>query len=103
MPELDGKSERTEFEAGLRRILAYTGDKRHRRWIAYTVVFFVIYFSLARLFSWVISLLYGLAILPNSIFPNSFTFVIALQALHFIPLAITLPVFLKLRRIYKGV
>ena len=91
----------SDFETGLRRIITYTGEKRYRRWIAYTAVFLVIYFALARLISWAISLLYGLGISSISIFSDSFTFGIALQALDFIPLAITVLIFLKLRKIYR--
>ena len=91
----------SDFEAGLRRIITYTGEKRHRRWVAYTVVFLTIYFALAKLIFWLISLLYALAIPQSNIF-GPFTFGMVLQALDLIPLAITLPIFLRLRRIYRG-
>ena len=91
----------SDFEAGLRRIITYTGEKRYRRWIAYTAVFLVIYFTLAKLISWAIFLLFGLRLSSISIFSHSFAFGIALQALDFIPLAITVLIFLKLRKIYR--
>ncbi len=94
--------EAAECEAGLRRVLAYICEKRYRRWSAYAMTFLVIYASLAKLVSWLITLLFALAIPPRAIFLDPFKFGIALQALDFIPLLITLLIFIGLHRIYKG-
>lgn len=94
--------EAAECEVGLRRILAYICAKNHRRWIAYGIVLLVIYTALAKLLSWLITLLFTLGIPAFNIFPTPVMLGIALQALDFVPLLIALLLLLKLHRIARG-
>ena len=99
-------SGRTEFEVGLQRILAYIGEKRYRRRIAYAVAFLVIFAAIETLFSLIFALLtiaLTIVSLPviNSIFPNSVMFGLAATAItRALPFVITLLIFTRLSKIY---
>lgn len=94
--------EAVECEAGLRRVLAYICARRHRRWIAYVMIFSIIYAALATVLNYSFSLLFP----PFFSFGKSFLSMAALvfygYASRLVPLAITVLIFLKLHRIYKS-
>lgn len=99
-------SECEECEARLRHVLVYIGEKRHRRWIASTAVFLLIYYICGIPFDFLYSLAFdalGLAgIGPTDIFsPGTFGLVL-LFATFLPPVIITFVVFSRLRRTYKG-
>ena len=104
--ELDGKSERTEFEAGLRRILAYTGEKRHRRRIALAVVFVIIFTTIHYLYSIAYTsliFLLNMTSFPwNEFIPDLVTFsLITFAASLILPLTVSTIVFVMLIRIVR--
>lgn len=95
-----------ECEARLRHVLAYIGEKRRRRWIAFTTVFLLIYYVCVIPFDFVYSLAFGALRLagigPTDVFsPGTFGLVL-LFATFLPPIIITLVIFSRLRRIYRG-
>ena len=48
----------SDFEAGLLRILAYLSEKPYRRWIAYALIFSIIYAALATVLSYSFTFLF---------------------------------------------
>ena len=100
--ELDGRRESTDFEAGFQRILAYIGGKRHRRWFAYVMMFMIIYSAIATVISYSSTFLFPPLFSLGKSFPNMAALVFYGYAIRLVPLAITVLIFLKLHRIYKG-
>ena len=96
--------EAAQSEAGLRRVLAYICAQRHRRLIAFTAVFLLIY-SVTRIpISIVSSAVFGLLIaFVNSkditVPPELWDLLLSLMTI--IPsLIVTLLIFMRLRKIY---
>ena len=96
--------EAIQSEAGLRRVLAYICAQRHRRLIAFTAVFLII-FSVTRIpISIVSSAVFGLLIaFVNSkditVPPELWDLLLSLMTI--IPsLIVTLLIFMRLRKIY---
>ena len=95
-----------EFEAGLRRVLAYICARRHRRLIAFTGVFLLIYSAVRIPVSLVSPTAFGLFFVSLSsgdspISPELLSMMLSLATI--IPsLAITLLIFMRLRHIYKN-
>ena len=96
--------EAAQSEAGLRRVLAYICAQRHRRLIAFTAVFLII-FSVTRIpISIVSSAVFGLLIaFVNSkditVPPELWDLLLSLMTI--IPsLIVTLLIFMRLRKIY---
>ena len=99
----------TECEAGLRRVLAYICARRHRRFIAGAVVFLSLFLAIGyvisipfKLFTPLIALLFG-----EDIFQTIYgePVIIGLWASVtdlLLPLVVTLIIFRKLRRMYRG-
>ena len=96
------RSDCAECEAGLRRLLAYICEKRYRRWIAYAMIFSIIYAALATVFNYSFSLLFPPFFSFGKSFPSMAAIVFYGYASRLVPLAITVLIFLKLRRIYKS-
>ena len=99
-------SECAECEARLRHVLAYICERRHRRWTAAAAVFLLILSMSGIPFSYLYSFTFdvlGLAnIGPNDLFsPTTFGLVL-LATTSIPPLVITLLIFSRLRRIYRG-
>ena len=101
--------EAVECEAGLRRVLAYICARRHRRLIAGIAVFMVLFQVIGSLTSIPLALftpllpLFGEGELFNVIYGEPL--VIGLWVLVtnlLLPLTITLLIFARLRRIYRG-
>ena len=98
-----------ECEAGLRRVLAYICARRRRRLIAGTIVFMVLFQSIDGLTSIPRALLIpfiavlGGNNLVETIFGNPIIFGLwILAAKLLLSLIITLVIFSRLRRIYRG-
>ena len=100
------QSECAECEARLRHVLAYISEKRYRRWIASTAVFLLIYYICGIPFDFLYSLVFDILELagigPNDIF-SPVTFGLVLLATTALPpIAITILIFSRLRRTYRG-
>ena len=91
----------TEFEAGLRRILAYINEKRYRRWIANVLAFVLVFALFERLIFLVFNLITTFFISPEDIFPNFAAYGQALYAIRLIPLAITVVIFSRLSKNFR--
>ncbi len=94
--------EAVECEAGLRRVLAYLSEKRYRKWIAYVMIFSIIYAALATVLNYSFSLLFPPFFSFGKSFPSMAALVFYGYASRLVPLAITVLIFLKLRRIYRS-
>ncbi|MCY3544272.1 MAG: hypothetical protein OXH22_09550 [Chloroflexi bacterium] len=99
-------SECQECEARLRHVLAYISEKRHRRWIASTAIILLIYYVCGIPFDFLYSLAFDALRLagigPTDIFSPG-TFGLVLLFMTFLPpIIITLVIFSRLRRIYRG-
>lgn len=101
--------EALECDSGLRRVLAYICAQRHRRLIAGGVVFMALFQVIGSLTSIPLALvtpllpLFGRGELFNAIYGEPA--IIGLWVLVtdlLLPLTITLFIFLRLRRIYRG-
>ena len=100
-------TEGAECEARLRHILAYISEKRHRRWTAFTALFLLI-FHLAGipfniLIEYILDALELAGLGVGDVFgsPDMFGLVLLVTTL-LMPLIITLLIFSRLRRVYKG-
>ena len=98
----NSESPQSDFEAGFQRILAYLSEKRYRRWIAYVMVFVVIYSSFVTLFGYIGSFLIPPLLSPDASFPSLAALKLWAYAMRIIPLPITLLIFLKLRTVYRN-
>ena len=97
-----------ECEAGLRRVLAYIGARRHRRWSAFALVFLVVY----AIFEMIVSNLFSfLVVLPAAVgwydllevIPNSRSLgVIFFLAKFPLPILLTLVVLMRMNKIYRA-
>ena len=96
--------EAAQSEAGLRRVLAYICAQRHRRLIAFTAVFLLIYSLIRILVSFVLSVPFGLFIgfIVSQDIPISGEVLRLLQSLtSLIPsLIVTSLIFIRLRKTY---
>ena len=111
--KLEAKPKRNEAaaecEAGLRRVLAYICAQRHRRLIAFTAVFLLLFSVVQMPVSILVSILYPIVFAalgkfaPNDIFssPTIFGLVSAMVNL-ILPLIITLLIFMQIRKIYRN-
>ena len=98
----DSEPSPSDFEAGLLRILAYLSEKPHRRWIAYALIFSIIYAALATVLSYSFTFLFPPFSSLGISFPNmAAALVFYGYASRLVPLAITVLIFLKLRKIYR--
>ena len=95
------QSESAKCEADLRRVLAYLSEKPYRRWIAYALIFSIIYAALATVLSYSLTLLFPPFSPLGISFPNWAMLVFYGYASRLVPLAITVLIFLKLRKIYS--
>ena len=95
------KTPHSDFEAGFQRILAYLSEKRYRRWVAYVLIFAIIYAALATVLNYSFSLLLPPFFSSSKSFPSMAALVFYGYASRLVPLAITLLIFLKLHKIYK--
>ena len=92
----------SDFEAGLLRILAYLSEKPYRRWIAYALIFSIIYAALATVLSYSFTFLFPPFSSLGISFPNmAAALVFYGYASRLVPLAITVLILLKLRKIYS--
>lgn len=110
--EFEAKPKRSdasaECEAGLRRVLAYICAQRHRRLIAGAVVFLLLFQAIGSVVS--IPLTFFVPLLPlfsEGLFQTIYgePVILGLWVLVtdlLLPLAVTLIIFKKLRRIYRG-
>ena len=97
-----------ECEAGLRRVLAYICARRHRRLIAGAVVFLLLFRAIGFVVS--IPLTFFVPLIPlgsESLFQTIYGEPVILGLWVFVtelllPLVVTLIIFKKLRRIYRG-
>ena len=100
------QSECAECEARLRHVLAYIIEKRRRRWIASAAVFLLILSISGIPFSYLYSFTFdvlGLAnIGPNELFSPATFGLVLLATTSIPPLTITLLIFSRLRKIYRG-
>ena len=100
------QSESAECEARLRHVLAYICERRHRRWIASAAVFLLILSISGIPFSYLYSFTFdvlGLAnIGPNDLFSPATSGLVLLATTSIPPLTITLLIFSRLRKIYRG-
>ena len=99
-------SECAECEARLRHVLAYISEKRRRRWTAYAATFLLIYYVCGIPFNFLYSFLFDALELagigPTDVFSPD-VFGLVLLATTFIPpVIITLVIFSRLRRVYRG-
>ena len=103
LPPIEG----AECEARLRHVLAYISEKRHRRWTAFTAVFLLIYDVSGIPFNILIEYLLdalelaGLGVGDVFRSPDMFGLVLSVTTL-LMPLTITLLIFSRLRRTYRG-
>ena len=98
-------TEGAECEARLRHILAYISEKRHRRWTAFTAVFLLIHhvsgIPFSFLYSFAFDVLEIVGIGPTDIFsPGTLGLVLFTTSLP--SLIITIVIFLRLRKVYRG-
>ncbi len=101
-------SEAAECEEGLRRVLAYICEKRHRRWSAFALVFLVIY----AIFEMVISNMFSFfVVLPAAtgwydlleVIPESRSLGVLLFLAKFpLPIVLTLVVFIRMNKVYRA-
>lgn len=100
------QSESAECEARLRHVLAYISEKRYRVWTASAAAFLLIYYVSQVPFNFLYSFAFnalGLAgIGPNDVFSASIFGLVLLTTTFLPPLIITLLIFSRLRRIYRG-
>ena len=100
-------TEGTECEARLRHVLAYISEKRHRMWTAFTAVFLLIFHLVGIPFNILIEYLLdalelaGLGVGDVFGSPDMFGLVLLVTTLV-MPLTITLLIFSRLRRFYRG-
>ena len=99
--------ELTEFEAGLRRVLAYLCERRYRRRIVFAIAFIVLYFAIETLFSTLFLLLVTLADAVGwfdfyDIFSSLTTINFVLSGIRLVPpIGIALLIFMRLSKIYR--
>ena len=98
------QSECAECEAGLRRVLAYICEKRYRRLFAGIVVFLLLFQAIGGLTS--LPLTFIVPLLP-SLFETFYGSPVILGLWGLVvnllaPLIITVIIFSRLRRIYRG-
>lgn len=96
------ESTQSDFEAGFQRILAYLSEKHYRRWIVYAMIFSIIYAALATALNYSFSLLFPPFFSFGKSFPSMEAVVFYGYASRFVPLVITVLIFLKLRQIYRS-
>jgi len=101
------QGEYKDCEARLRYVLAYIGEKRYRRWTASTAIFLLIFYIseipfgfLYSFFALDVSRLTGIG--PNDIFSPVILGLVLLATTFIPPLTITLVIFSRLSRIYRG-
>ena len=99
-------TEGAECEARLRHVLAYISEKRSRRWIAFTAVFLLIHhisgIPFGFLYSFTFDVLEVAGIGYIDIFSPGIFGLTLLTTTFLPPLIITLFIFSRLRRIYRG-
>ena len=99
-------SECAECEARLRHVLAYICEKRHRRWTASAAVFLLIYYVSSIPFDSLYSLASDVLELGgigyNGVFSPGMLALVILTTTFLPPLVITLLIFSRLRKIYRG-
>ena len=100
-------SECAECEARLRHVLAYIIEKRHRRWAASAGVFLLIFRiseipfdSLFSLFAFDVLALANIG--PTDVFSPTTLGLVLLTTTFLPPLFITIFIFSRLRKIYRG-
>ena len=95
-----------ECEARLRHVLAYITEKRRRRWTASAAVFLLIYYVSSIPFDSFYSLAFDVLALadigPTDIFSPEMLGLVILTTTFLLPLVITLLIFSRLRKIYRG-
>ena len=100
------QSESVECEARLRHVLSYICDKGHRRWTASAGVFLLIFsisgIPFSHLFSFASDVLALADIGPTDIFSPVMLGLVLLTTTFLPPLFITLFIFSRLRKIYRG-
>ena len=100
------QSECAECEARLRHVLAYITEKRRRRWTASAAVFLLIYYVSSIPFDSFYSLAFDVLALadigPTDIFSPEMLGLVILTTTFLLPLVITLLIFSRLRKIYRG-
>ena len=94
-------------KARMRLVLAYIGEKRYRRWTASAAAFLLIYYVSQVPFSFLYSFAFDVLALAgisySDVFSTPATLGLVLLATTFIPpVIITLAIFSRLRRIYRG-
>ena len=103
--------EAAQSVAGLRRVLAHICAQRHRRLIAFTAVFLLL-FSIVKIpVTFLISLFYPITFAalggfdtfgPNDDFSSATIFFLVKTTLNLVlPLIFTLLIFMRLRKIYR--
>lgn len=100
------QSECAECEARLRHVLAYIIEKRRRRWTASAAIFLLIYYVSSIPFDSLYSLAFDVLELAgigsNDIFSSGMLVLVIFITTFLPPLVITLLIFSRLRRIYRG-
>ena len=100
------QSECAECEARLRHVLAYIIEKRRRRWTASAAVFLLIYYVSSIPFDSLYSLAFDVLELGgigyNGVFSPGMLVLVILTTTFLPPLVITLFIFSRLRKIYRG-
>ena len=104
--------EAAQCEAGLRRVLAYICAQRHRRLIAFTAVFLLLFSVVKIPVTFLVSLFYPITFgalggfdtfESNDAFPSATIFYLVQTTLSLVlPLIVTLLIFGQLRKIYRG-
>ena len=96
----------SNFEVRLRRVLAYIGEKRRRRLTAATAVFLLLYnvssIPFDSLYSLVFDILEIVGMGPTDIFSPGTYGLVLLTTTSLPPLIITLVIFSRLRKAYRG-
>ena len=99
--------EAVECEAGLRRVLAYICARRHRRWITFAMVFLVIYavfdmlVGTVNIIIIVLPATLGWYDVPNLIEGHTSLSLVLFLARLPLPIALTIVIFVRMRRIYR--
>ena len=99
-------SECAECVARLRGVLAYICEKRHRRWIAAAAVFLLILhisdIPFTFLYSFASDVLSLAGIGPTDVFSPAILVLVLFATTLIPPLIITLFIFSRLRKVYRG-
>ena len=98
-----------ESEAGLRRVLAYICARRRRRLFAGAIVFLLLFLAIDVLISFPLTLLNSLVpvfvgydLFFKTIYGSPVILGLWTLATYLLPLIITLVIFSRLRRVYRG-